>query len=221
MESHAIYQRTFLIKAYLWATALLYGPLAWAYDAVAWLVSFGYWSRWRLDALGYLKPGSILEIGFGTGELLIELASVGYQVTGLERSPQMHAVTSRKLHKRGLFLRRVCAQAEAMPFSSEMFTNVISTFPSNYLLHEETLAEIRRVLERDGRCVVVGLGVEFKSWFLRRLTNLWLGKTAELMIRHFIHTAEDRGLSVTPITHDADAYTLPVLVLEKSDDYQA
>lgn len=221
MLSQPIYQRSFLIKAYLWATELLYGPLAWAYDAVAWLVSFGYWARWRLDALAYLKPGSVLEIGFGTGELLMEMTARGYQVTGVELSPQMHAVTTRKLRKRTLILRRVRSKSEAIPFASKVFANVLSTFPSNYILSQETLAEIKRVLEWEGRCVVVGLGVQFKSWFLRGLTNLWLGRDSESMIRHFIQTAEDQGFSVKQVLHDTDAYSLPVLVLEHSDENRA
>ena len=123
-----------LVKAYLWATELLYGPLAWAYNAVAWLVSFGYWSRWRLDALGYLQAGSVLETGFGTGALLVALAEGGFNVTGLEPSPQMLKVTDQTLSRKCMVIKRVRGKTEAMPFMTDWFDNVVSTFPSNYIL---------------------------------------------------------------------------------------
>lgn len=204
-------------KAYLCLTELLYGPFAWAYDAVAWLVSFGYWSRWRLDALAYLKPGSTLEIGFGTGELLIALAEGGQDVVGLELSPQMQRVTARKLKEKALVVKRVQAHAEAMPFPSGTFENLISTFPSNYILSDKTLGEIKRVLAWQGRCVVLGLGVQFTSVLKQRLTNLWLGRTEDALIQHFVHSVVKAGFSVTRIDHKTSAYILPVLILERKD----
>ena len=217
MQSTGELHVTWLVKAYLWATELLYGPLAWAYDAVAWLVSFGYWSAWRLDALGYLKPGSVLEIGFGTGDLLLALAEGGYDVVGLELSPQMHRVTARKLKETALNVKRVRGHAESLPFPSGMFENLISTFPSNYILSEKTLGESRRVLACKGRWVVVGLGVRFTSALKRRLTNLWLGRAEEAAIYHFTRLSEDAGFSVTRIDHQTQAYRLPVLILERND----
>ncbi|MCS6844103.1 MAG: hypothetical protein NZ528_07260, partial [Caldilineales bacterium] len=54
-------------RLYLWATQRLYNEFAWAYDAVAWLVSGGRWDRWRRLALDYVVGQPILEVGFGTG----------------------------------------------------------------------------------------------------------------------------------------------------------
>ena len=206
---------TWLIKAYLWATESLYGPFAWAYDAVAWLVSFGNWSRWRLHALDYLKPGSVLEIGFGTGELLLALAEAGLNVTGIELSPHMHRVTARKFSKRSLAIKRTRASAMALPFPSQSFDNLISTFPSNYILETKTLCQIQRVLNRHGRCIVLGLGVQFKSGIKRCLTNLWMGQQIDEMVQHFIDSAYAAGLSAVRIDHQENAYIMPVLILER------
>ena len=205
------------MKAYLWATALLYGPFAWAYDAVAWLVSFGYWSRWRLDALGYLQAGSVLETGFGTGELLAALAEGGFDVTGLEPSPQMLKVTDRKLRKKKLIIKRLQSKTEAIPFMTDWFDNVVSTFPSNYILEEQTIREICRVMDRDGRWVVVGMGVRFKSGILQFIVNLWMGRSVNVFIQHFVEFVESKGFQATRVDHQTDAYTLPVLIMEKGD----
>jgi ubiquinone/menaquinone biosynthesis C-methylase UbiE len=217
MQSLGELRVTWLVKAYLWATELLYGPLACAYDAVAWLVSCGFWSCWRLDALGYLKAGSVLEIGFGTGELLLALAEGGHPVIGLELSAQMQRVTAKKLKKIAMVVKRVRAHAEAMPFPSGTFDNLISTFPSNYILSGKTLAEIKRVLGPQGRCVVLGLGVQFTSALKQRITNLWMGRTEETIICHFIQAAQEAGYSITRIDHETSAYVLPVLILERND----
>jgi ubiquinone/menaquinone biosynthesis C-methylase UbiE len=210
--------RSWLAEAYLWATEQLYGPLAWAYDAVAWVVSFGYWQQWRLDALRYLQPGAVLEVGFGTGELLLAMAEQGCQVTGLEPSAQMHKVTARKLRRRKENVSRVRGNAEAIPLAAGSFANVIITFPSNYILREATLGEIYRVLNIDGYCVVVGWSVHFKSSLLRMFTKLWLGAGVELAIDRFTQTARGVGFKVNRVTHRTDSYTLPVVVLQKHHD---
>lgn len=217
MQAYDLIRPRWIVKAYLWATELLYGPLAWAYDAVAWLVSFGYWSRWRMDALDYFQPGAVLETGFGTGELLLKLAEGGYDVTGLEPSAQMLTVTNRKLRQTGLSVKRVCATAEWIPLKSNSFNNVISTFPSNYVLKEKTLCEIHRVMTREGRWVVVGLGARFKSGLKRGLTNLWLGRSMDTVIQHFIDFTESKGFQAIRVDHETDAYTLPVLIMEKNN----
>lgn len=217
MHTSNIFCTTWLGKTYLWVVELLYGPLAWAYDTIAWLVSFGYWSQWRLDVLEYTRPGPTLEMGFGTGELLIALSMRGDEVIGLELSPQMHQVTARKLRISSLTSKRVRARTEAMPFMAGRFDNLIATFPSQYILKQETLSEIRRVLKQQGRCVVLGLGVHFKSGLKQWLTHLWMGHDADTMIRWFVEHTEAQGLTVTRVDHQADAYTLPVLILERSD----
>lgn len=214
MKIHGIFHPTWFAKAYLWGTELLYGPLAWAYDGVAWLVSFGYWSHWRLDALEYIRPGSVLEIGFGTGELLIALAEGGREVIGLELSTKMQRVTGRKLQKRSMSVKRVQGRTEVLPFPKGSFDNVLATFPSNYILKQKTLQEIHRVLHRDGRCIIVGLGVKFSSGCKRWLSNLWLGSASEPMIQDFLTNVTRMGFTVRRVDHQAEDYTLSVLVME-------
>lgn len=207
-----------VVNAYLWATDLLYHRLAWAYDFVAWLVSFGLWSQWRMDAAAYLKPGKVLEIGFGTGELLIELTERGRDVTGLEFSPQMQRVTRRKLMRKAIGVKRVRARAEAMPFTSGHFSNVLSTFPSDYILREDTLSEIHRVLKSEGRLIVAGLTVRFKSGIRRWLTGWFLEGAYDDVLDVMQEKAEQTGFTVRVAMHESEVYVLPVLILETKDD---
>jgi ubiquinone/menaquinone biosynthesis C-methylase UbiE len=207
-----------LIRIYIWATELLYHQFAWAYDLVAWFVSFGYWSRWRKDALEYLKPGSVLETGFGTGSLLIALIERGWDVTGLELSREMQRVTRRKLKRRGLDAGRVLAKTEAIPFHTCAFMNVLSTFPSKYIADEETFHEVKRVLDKGGCWVILGLSVEFKAGLRRWLTRWFLHGPIDDWVRQFIRKAESLGFNARIVQHQSPDYSLPVFILEKIHD---
>lgn len=203
-----------MIKIYLMAAEWLYHPFAWAYDAVAWLVSFGYWSQWRKDTLNYLKTGKILEIGFGTGSLLIEMTRRGLDVTGIEPSKQMQRVTARKLARVGLDINRVQGLVQHLPFRGGEFTNIISTFPTIYISDPVSLDEVRRVIEADGRWLILGLGLRFKSRFKRWVTGWLLGDWENAWIKAFINSAQMAGFTSQTIFHETAAYELPILVLE-------
>lgn len=138
---------------------LLYNELAFGYDLVAWLVSFGQWSAWRRTVTLFLKEGPILELAHGTGGLLAELNGAGRTSVGLDISAAMGRLARRRLMRRGLPLRLVRARAQALPFPDAAFANVIATFPTDFILELETLVEAHRVLQPDGRLVVVVMGV--------------------------------------------------------------
>ena len=209
---------SWLIKAYGWATDLLYHSFAWAYDLVAWLVSFGQWTQWRRDSLAYLQPGSILEVGFGTGELLIAMAEMGLNVVGLEFSPQMQRVTRRKLRQRNLSIPRVRGRSEALPFSSDSFDNVVVTFPSNYIARTETLTAFFRVLKKQGKVIVAGLTVRFTRRWKNAMTGWFLNDPTERVVTFLADKARDVGFRVTVISHEGQGYVQPILILEKPDD---
>lgn len=211
------FNRLWYIRAYLWAADQLYHAFAWAYDAVAWGVSFGHWADWRLDALQALQPGNVLEVGFGTGALLMEMTTRGMDVIGLELSSQMHRVVGRKLQRSSITVKRIRGRAEAMPFAEAIFANVLVTFPSNYIAHDATLDEIHRVLGEAGRLVIVGLGVRFKSSWKRWLTGWFLGDESSDLINQYRSNAEQYGFIGMVIEHETPDYTLPILILERQD----
>lgn len=208
----------FIIKTYLWAAEQLYHNFAWAYDFVAWLVSFGNWSKWRKDASGYLQPGEVLEIGFGTGSLLVAMTVQGLDVFGVEPSHQMLRMTKKRSKKEDLSPKIVQARAQAMPFSNGAFDNLILTFPSNYIFDDETLREMSRILTHVGRVVITGFGVEFKSDILNFLTGWFLNDGRDLFIREFCQKAEKLRFKSGLVQHNGESYTLPIVILEKKND---
>ena len=138
-----------------WGFFLLYHQLAFTYDAVAWAVSLGQWSRWRLAARQFLLPGDTLELAYGTGGLFTTMASGGAPWFGLDRSPFMARLTAQKLRRLGLPPGIIQAQAQTIPFPAGRFANVVATFPTEYIFETRTLAEIRRVLRPQGVLIVV------------------------------------------------------------------
>jgi len=132
----------------------LYNEFAWAYDRVSYLVSRGEWRRWQRTALPSLRGPRILEIGFGTGDLLSEMRSQGYICYGVELSPSMLRIAKRKGVKAPLSR----ARAQDMPFQDEVFDSLVSTFPSSFILDPRAQREMVRVLAPGGHLVVVNEG---------------------------------------------------------------
>lgn len=134
---------------------LLYHPLAWSYDLVAYLVSLGKWKSWVAAALPLLADGPVLELGYGPGHLQRLLREQGRPAWGLDESRQMARLARRNLRGVPGPLTIVRGRAEALPFPAGQFQTVVATFPSPYIHRVETLAEARRVLAPGGRLVVL------------------------------------------------------------------
>lgn len=113
--------------------------------------------------LGYASyVGSpILELGSGTGRLLVPLAQAGYQVTGLDSSESMVSIAKKRLAEHGL--NQVSIDLGSMTdldhYPASHFRMVFSAI--NSFLHLESrdeqltaLREVRRVLHDDGILVI-------------------------------------------------------------------
>ncbi|HEY3310807.1 MAG TPA: class I SAM-dependent methyltransferase [Anaerolineales bacterium] len=132
-----------------------YHTFAWTYDFVAALVSIGRWADWRRQALPYLTGNSVLEIGFGTGHLQVDLHKRGLHVFGLDESPQMAAIGRQRLLRQGFTPGLVRGRAQELPFIESSLDVVLATFPSEFIMDRRSLAEFHRVLRPSGRLLVV------------------------------------------------------------------
>ncbi len=120
---------------------------------MAWGVSRGLWRHWVLAALPYVR-GRTLELGCGTGYVQHAIPQQ-HQAVGLDASPSMLAQTQRRLNRsqrRGMLVRGV---AQALPFAPATFQTILATFPSEYIVSPDTLAEIQRVHTPDGQWIIV------------------------------------------------------------------
>src|SRR3990172_1432420 len=156
---------------------LLYTQIAWSYDVVSWSVSMGQWRSWGRAALPYLKGRRILEVAHGTGNLLLDLIALGFEPLGLDVSPSMGKIARRKLRARGLPDKAplVRARVQALPFAADSFPSLLSTFPTEFIVNPDVIAEFYRVLQSGGVVVFVpvaqitgpGLPDRFAEWLFR------------------------------------------------------
>jgi SAM-dependent methyltransferase len=210
-----------LTHLYRWACERLYAEWAWSYDWVSWLVSFGRWSTWRRTALRTVAPLDpahpplrILELGFGTGHLLADLARAGHHVYGLDRSAVMPLIAARTLARAQTIAPCVQGQGQRMPFADQSFDVIVTTFPAPFLLEEATLRECARLLSAPstartaltptalgGQMVVVGLWVTLSPRWLGRWLPFFYGDPSDELMTMLRQRFAAAGFTVTDTTH--------------------
>ena len=141
-----------LVRFAFW---VLYNPLAWMYDWVSRAVSLGRWREWQRAGLAELRGRRVLELAFGTGDMLLDLNAAQHDPVGLDLSPDMIRIARHKLRREGVFVPLVRGRCQQLPFAALSFDSVLSTFPADFVTAPETLSEIARVMRPGGRAVVV------------------------------------------------------------------
>ena len=204
-----------LARLYLWATRRLYNEFAWSYDLVAWGVSGGRWDGWRRMALDYVVDQPVLEVGFGTGALLLEMAGRGWQVVGVDLSPAMQRVTARKMRRRGLWAPRAQTSAQTLPFAAGFFGSIISTFPAEYVIDPASLDEFLRVLRPGGRLIIAGLVVQRSGAAWTRGNALIFGSVPTHPVAVQQARLEAAGFATHLVVRDDPPWQVPVIIAEK------
>lgn len=118
-----------------------------------------------LQKLNVKENEKILEIGFGTGNSIIELAkSVGNtgKVYGIDISEAMNKITQAKVEKAGLADRVVleCSDATKLPFANDFLDGIFMSFTLELFDLPEipiVLNECKRVLKPKGRISIVAM----------------------------------------------------------------
>lgn len=202
-------------RLYLWATHRLYNEFAWTYDLAAWIVSGGRWDRWRRMALDYVERQPVLEIGFGTGELLLAMAGLGWQVAGIDLSTAMHRVTAAKMQRRGIVASRLQGRAQALPYPDRTFGSIVATFPAEYVVDPASLREFHRVLQPGGRLIIAGLVVFRQEAWWRGLSQFLFGAGPSTPMNRLEDHLENFGLSAQVLLRNDPPWTVPILVAER------
>ena len=175
---------------------VVYDRLAVLYDAVDWFTG-NTTHRLRQRALRYLPPagGRVLEIGFGSGRLHLELAA-RYAMAGLDRAPGMVRLTRQRLAARGLTSDLRVGDVTALPWPDATFDAVLSTFAfSAFPDADAALDEIVRVVKPGGRVIIVDAGEAQDGNPMARFLA-WLWAVLGDYMRDEVLLLEARGLSV-------------------------
>lgn len=129
-----------------------------------------------LNQLDVKEGETVLEIGFGTGHCLEEMAKrVGEngKAYGIDISSRMLDITRKRMEKKRLAdtVELYCGDAMSMPYEDNMFDVVFMSFTLELFDTPEipaVLKEIKRVLKPKGRLGVVSMSKEDgESWLLK------------------------------------------------------
>jgi ubiquinone/menaquinone biosynthesis C-methylase UbiE len=157
-----------------------YNEFAWTYDLVSRVVSRGKWHDWQRAALPELRGDRVLEVAFGTGNLLWDMVSEGHGCAGVDLSPYMVWITARKFRRRRREAPICRARVQELPFADGTFDSLVATFPDYFILDPVAQDEMARVLVTGGRLVVVEGGRFLKEDLWSRLLNWAFRITTDL-----------------------------------------
>ena len=141
----------------------MFDRIAFRYDFLNRMLSFGVDTGWRRKVgkrVRQDRPGTILDVAAGTGDLAVLLARTnpGATVTGIDLSPEMLAVPRRKAarKKAANIVALAEGDAENLPFADDSFDVVTVGFGVRNFEHPERgMKEICRVLKPGGKVYVL------------------------------------------------------------------
>ena len=179
-----------------------------------------------VQALALKSGEAVLELGFGTGNEVLDLAGlVGPKgkVAGIDISPGMLAVAKKKLAdanpKTPIDLR--VGDARSLPFENGDFDAVYTSFTLELFPADDipvVLAESRRVVKPGGRIGVVSMATVRPGHHTSMLENVYVW-----MHRHFPHLVDCRPIDTEAVVkaagfavvsvQDLEIWTMPVRVV--------
>jgi demethylmenaquinone methyltransferase / 2-methoxy-6-polyprenyl-1,4-benzoquinol methylase len=136
----------------------LFAPLGPTYDRIGAALSLGQDPRWRRFLVSRLpRGGHVLDVATGTGLVAAELLRQGFEVTGVDQSPEMLAVARRRFGDR---VELIDASAQRLPLDSASFDHLTVTYLLRYVPDPAaTLAELARVVRPGGVVASLEFGV--------------------------------------------------------------
>lgn len=198
-----------------------YDRLAPFYDVIA--SPFEGIHRHRMvEMLGATRGESVLDVGFGTGAVVTELAGeVGKtgMVAGIDISPEMKRVADKKIDRFGLEDRTDLRVGDAcdLPFEDDSFDAVCASFTLELFelgeMHR-VLEEWRRVLVEDGRVAVAALSTHERTMASRiyELLHRLFPSVLDCRPIPVEDILEEAGFSVREVVH-AKMVRIPVAIV--------
>ena len=155
----------------------MFDGISYRYDLLNRIITLGIDVLWRKRVVKLLQkenPKKILDIATGTGDLVLELATLNTEkIIGLDLSPGMLAIGKQKVKNKGLENRieMQLGDSEALAFEDNHFDGVTIAFGvRNFENLNLGLQEIFRVLKPKGTLVILETAVPenpFLNFFYR------------------------------------------------------
>ncbi|MCX6262109.1 MAG: bifunctional demethylmenaquinone methyltransferase/2-methoxy-6-polyprenyl-1,4-benzoquinol methylase UbiE [Bacteroidia bacterium] len=141
----------------------MFDSIAWRYDFLNHLLSFGIDRYWRRKAVGKIsescKNPGIIDVATGTGDLAIEAVKLNpVKITGIDISENMLEIGRQKIKARNLedIIEFIKCDSENICFEDNTFDAAMVAFGvRNFRDPVKGLSEMRRVVRNGGIVVVL------------------------------------------------------------------
>ena len=172
------------------------------YDFVNSLTTLGFDKSWRKQAAKKLNPGSVLDLGSGTGASYTDL--INFDVTALDPDEQMLSLNN--------FEKKVVGKSEELPFKENSFDNVLCCFVwRNVSDTEKALSEVYRVLKPGGKFILLDM-TRPKNSFLKIIH-----KIGTYILLHFVGFITLNLKEYSFLYKSLDFYPQPEVHLSKNN----
>ena len=172
------------------------------YDFVNSLTTLGFDKSWRKQAAKKLNPGSVLDLGSGTGASYTDL--INFDVTALDPDEQMLSLNN--------FEKKVVGKGEELPFKENSFDNVLCCFVwRNVSDTEKALSEVYRVLKPGGKFILLDM-TRPKNSFLKLIH-----KIGTYILLHFVGLITLNLKEYSFLYKSLDFYPQPEVHLSKNN----
>ena len=172
------------------------------YDFVNSLTTLGFDKSWRKQAAEKLNPGSVLDLGSGTGASYTDL--INFDVTALDPDEQMLSLNN--------FEKKVVGKGEELPFKENSFDNVLCCFVwRNVSDTEKALSEVYRVLKPGGKFILLDM-TRPKNSFLKIIH-----KIGTYILLHFVGFITLNLKEYSFLYKSLDFYPQPEVHLSKNN----
>ena len=172
------------------------------YDFVNSLTTLGFDKSWRKQAAKKLNPGSVLDLGSGTGASYTDL--INFDVTALDPDEQMLSLNN--------FEKKVVGKGEELPFKENSFDNVLCCFVwRNVSDTEKALSEVYRVLKPGGKFILLDM-TRPKNSFLKIIH-----KIGTYILLHFVGFITLNLKEYSFLYKSLDFYPQPEIHLSKNN----
>ena len=145
----------------------MYTAFASVYDRLMADVDYSGWARYyhTLMELYGIPRGKVCECACGTGSITIELAKLGYQMTGVDLSPDMLFEASQKARRSGAMIPFVKQDMRSLHLHRQMDAVLCTNDGLNYLKDAAELTDFFRaawVALREGGALLMDFSTPYK-----------------------------------------------------------
>jgi len=134
------------------------------YDFLTNISGFGKSLKKRVVGLLDIQGNEkVLDVGVGTGTLLIELGKSysNLELVGIDPDPEVLEIAEEKLARFNIEAQLIRAYAQELPFQDSSFDLAVSTLTFHHLktdIKKKATAEIYRILKSGGRFLLADFG---------------------------------------------------------------